>query len=81
MTDSHTKDLMQAMAQAIDEAINGRPLPAEKQFGFVLLIFAKDGEAGNRTNYVSNCDRRDILAALKEITARFEGQAAQSGRA
>ena len=81
MTDSYTKTTMQAIATAIDEAINGRPLPSEKEFGFVLLIFDKDGEDLNRTNYISNCERKDIVSALKEIIARFERQAAQSGRA
>jgi hypothetical protein len=32
-------------------------------------------------NYVSNVNRADILAALKEVVVRFEGQPRQSGKA
>ncbi|MGZ2449605.1 hypothetical protein ACVIRO_002359 [Rhizobium ruizarguesonis] len=77
MTD--TKHFMQALASGIDEILNGNGLP--KKNGFVVLVFPLDQVEGSRTNYVSNCDRRDIIAALKEVTARFEGQPHQTGRA
>jgi hypothetical protein len=77
MTD--TKHFMQALASGIDEILNGNVLP--KKNGFVVLVFPFDQVDGARTNYVSNCDRKDIIAALKEVTARFEGQPHQSGRA
>jgi hypothetical protein len=36
---------------------------------------------GDRVNYVSNGDRADMVVALKEVVARFEGQPRQAGRA
>ena len=76
---SDTNELMRAMAASLDEALNGETRP--KKNGFVLLVFPFDGPEGQRTNYISNGKREDILVALKEIVARFEGQAHHSGRA
>lgn len=70
---------MQAIAQVLDGVLNKDI--TDNQIGFVLLTFQKDGETGSRTNYVSNCQREDILAALKEVVGRFEGQPHQEGRA
>ncbi|TCM56196.1 hypothetical protein C8J36_103568 [Rhizobium sp. PP-F2F-G48] len=77
MTD--TKNMMQSMASALDDVLNEKGKP--KKNGFVLLVFPFDGAEGQRTNYVSNGQRQDIVVALKEIIARFEGQPQQSGRA
>lgn len=77
MTD--TKNMMQSMASALDEVLNEKG--KKKKNGFVLLVFPFDGPEGQRTNYVSNGQRQDIIVALKEIIARFEGQPQQSGRA
>lgn len=76
---SDTAKMMQAMASALDGALNEKGKP--KTNGFVLLVFPFDGLEGQRTNYVSNGRREDILVALKEMVARFEGQPNQSGRA
>ena len=73
MTDK--PDPMQTMAKAIDTALNGR----HRRFGFTLLIFPFEHEVGSHVNYVSNCDRKDMVAALKEIVAKFEGQGSQVG--
>mgnify|MGYP003652810935 CR=1 FL=1 len=62
---------MQAMASALNEALNGS---GEKKNGFVLLVFPFEGPKGQRTNYVSNGKREDIVTALKEIVGRFEGR-------
>lgn len=77
MTD--TKKMMQSMASALDDVLNEKGKP--KKNGFVLLVFPFDGPEGQRTNYVSNGQRQDIIVALKEIVARFEGQPHHSGRA
>lgn len=74
-----TEEIMRAMAKAMDQALNGSN--GKKENGFVILIFPFDGPEGARVNYVSNADRRDIVAPLKEITARFEGQPLNPGRA
>ena len=76
---SDTNELMRAMAASPDEVLNGSSKP--KKNGFVLLVFPFEGPEGQRTNYVSNGKREDIIVALKEIVARFEGQPHQSGRA
>lgn len=68
-----TTRLLQGLAKVINASV--------KPHGFVLLTIASDGPAGSRVNYVSNSDRQDIVVALKEILARFEGQPQQSGRA
>lgn len=76
---SDTNELMRAMAESLDEVLNGATGP--KKNGFVLLVFPFNGPDGQRTNYISNGKREDIIVALKEIVARFEGQPRQSGRA
>lgn len=71
--------LMQAIAGGLDEILNGGR--QNKPNGFVLLVFSNNAELGARTNYASNCPRADMIVALKEVLARFEGQPEISGRA
>ena len=73
-----TEEIMRGMARAMDQALNGSQ--EKKENGFVILVFPFDAE-GSRVNYVSNAERRDIVVALKEVIARFEGQPYQHGRA
>lgn len=68
---TETEKKMQSMAKALDAALNGA---GPRKNGFVLLVMPLDVPQGARTNYVSNCDRKDIIVALKEVVARFEGQ-------
>lgn len=75
-----TEEFLRGMARAMDQMLNGQQ-PAAKATGFVLLVFPFGGPEGARVNYVSNADRRDMIAALKEITARLEGQPHTQGRA
>lgn len=72
MTDARTTQFMQDLAAGIDDLLNR---PGKRETGFVLLVFPFNQLEGARTNYVSNGQRVDILSALKEIVARFEGQA------
>jgi hypothetical protein len=72
---------MNALAAALDETLNGEATGRDKTTGFVLLVFPFNWPEGQRANYISNADRRDMLVALKEIVARFEGQADVKGRA
>ena len=71
----------QDIACGIDKILNGDARGKDRANGFVLLMFPFDGPEGQRVNYVSNAERADIVAALKEIVARFEGQAFVSGKA
>ena len=66
-----TAEMMQATMKALTEIY--------PRYGVVLLIMDPGSEEGRRTNYVSNCDRADMLAALKEIIARFEGRVQEGG--
>lgn len=79
MSKDDTAAALQTIAKVLDEVLN-KDLSNNK-FGFCLLVFEHEGTSGSRTNYVSNCDRKDMIAALKEVTARFEGQPHISGRA
>lgn len=73
-----TTKLMQEIARVVNRALNPN---GDAPNGFVLLVFPADGPEGQKTNYVSNCDRKEILVAMKEVVARFEGQPYQTGRA
>lgn len=76
-----TVAVMQRLAAGVEKVLTA--LTTEnQQLGFVLLVVDVNGtNAEGRVNYISNCDRADIVAALKEITARFEGQARVVGQA
>lgn len=72
MTD--TKEFMRQTAKALDRLINGDATGGDRANGFVLLVFPFGVEDGRRVNYVSNAARAEMLTALKEIVARFEGR-------
>lgn len=63
---------MQDLAHQLDHFFNGPAHGEDKQTGFVLMVFPF-GEGG-RCNYISNANRKDVLATLKEQVARFEAQ-------
>jgi hypothetical protein len=70
--------VMNALAKGIDDALNGedrRP----KKWGFALLVFPFD-EPGrqDRMNYIGNGKRDDVLVAIKELAARWEGRYAET---
>lgn len=73
-----TAEFLQDVAKGLDKIFNGEARGANRQTGFVLLAFPFNAERGARTNYVSNAQREDIIVALKEIVARFEGRAADT---
>ena len=55
---------LKAYAQAIDESLN---IQTGQHVGFCLVVFTP-----NRAQYVSNCDRQEVAAALRELLARWE---------
>jgi len=69
---------MNALAKYIDEYFNGGKFGSARDVGFVLLV-AKFGE-NQRCNYISNCDRSDTIAMMKETAARLSGQRLDPGR-
>lgn len=67
-------DQMNQLASMLDELFNGDAKGADRQTGFVLLVFPFD-EGDGRCNYISNgADRNDIVTLFKEQIKRFEGQ-------
>ena len=73
-------DLMNAVAHGLDDIFNGKNCPADqKKTGFFLTAFNM-GEPG-RFNYISNCEGLDMLAMLKDVTARIEGRLSTPGNA
>jgi hypothetical protein len=73
--------MMNALAETIDRLFNGQGLPGlappPKKIAFVLLT-AKFGDYDDgRVNYISNGERSDIIAMMKELIARFEGRVSQ----
>jgi hypothetical protein len=75
------RDKMVAIAQGLDELLNGDAQGAARQTGFVLLVFPYDEEEG-RCNYISNgADRKQIVTLMKEQIKRFEGQPEMKGHA
>ena len=75
------RETMNGVAKGLDRLFNGDAKGASRRVGFVLLQFSFDGPEGARTNYISNVERGDMLVALKEMVARFEGQHHEGGRA
>lgn len=66
---------MNAVADALSDAF--------PEMGFALLIF-KLGELGpeeGRMNYISNANREDMIIAMKELVANFEGRVLPPGNA
>lgn len=76
ITERYRRD-MNVLAGLLDHQFNG---DGPKRVAFVLLITEFDNMAG-RVNYISNGQRKDIVVMLKEVLARFEGQAEQKGTA
>lgn len=69
------RDKLNELAKFLDEALNGprgKGSPP-RSVGFALLMFPLGGDPGNRINYIGNSDRNDMLVALKELVARWEG--------
>lgn len=58
---------MRELARILDAYLNGN---GPTKLGFALLVFEirKPGIA----NYIGNCQREDMLKALKETVARWE---------
>lgn len=69
--------VLQSLAAGIDQIVNGSERP--KRVGFTVLLF-NFGDEG-QVNYVSNADRADMIASMKSLLARWEGQPRQEGRA
>lgn len=66
---------MNRIARHIDQALNGKPKPGKKPtVGFILLTAEFGKIEGGRVNYISNGERADMIAMLREYLARVEGR-------
>lgn len=64
---------MQALAVTLDELLNGEGCkPEDRKTGFFLTLFPF-GEP-SRFNYISNAEKLDVRAMLKDVVARIEGR-------
>lgn len=63
------QDVMTALAKTINDWLNKS---SGQDTGFVLLTFNFDQQC--RINYISNCNREDVLVAMKEFIAHNEGK-------
>ena len=76
--DQEYVDKMEAISAVIDEVFNGDKKGLDRDVGFALLVFPiGEGSDQGRMNYMSNSHRKDMLCALKELVARFEGRHAE----
>ncbi len=67
---------MNELAHAIDEWLNGPKRPGiAPKLGFILLVSEFGKIDDGRVNYISNGERKDMLAMLREYLARAEGRA------
>jgi hypothetical protein len=69
---------MNAIADVLQKVFNGDLPISKSKIGFALLCFDMDAAPGARTNYICNCERADMLNAMKEFIARAEGRITDS---
>ena len=77
--DDQYRATMNRVAQVLDANFN--PTLGPKKIGFVLLIAEFGKIEGGRVNYLSNGERADMIAMMKEYIARAEGRYVEPGKA
>jgi hypothetical protein len=71
---------MKAIITTVDEFVNDNKRGKDREIGIVVLMFPF-GDGPGRCNFMSNgVAREDVVALMKEMIARFEGQPEISGR-
>lgn len=66
---------MNRLAKLIDEFFNGSRKPNRKPtVGFILLTAEFGKIEGGKVNYISNGNREDMIAMMREYLARVEGR-------
>lgn len=69
--DPKLREQMEGIGRALDAAFNAPGHP--KKLAFALFLFPFDNAEDHRSNYISNGNREDMIATLKEFIARAEG--------
>lgn len=78
---------MNALAYALDEMFNGEGGAAarvgKERVGFFLAVYEMEheGPAPGRFNYISNSNKTDVRAMMREIEARLSARLQQEGKA
>ena len=78
--DPKFKKMMNDLAEDLDVIFNGGLKGEDKKIGFVLLLMPFNGPKGQRTNYISNANRSDIVEMIREVITRFEEQGARNDK-
>lgn len=65
------REQMRDLGRLIDQYFNPDGV---KVTGFALLVFPFGSGDDHRSNYISNANREDMLATMKEFIARAEGR-------
>lgn len=73
-----TQKFYAGLAGILDQAFNS---DGKKRVGFALLTynFGENISGTGRVNYIGNGTRADVLVALKELVARWEGRYSEPG--
>lgn len=70
------RELLNDLAHELDDRFNPHPLPGlgerTRKIGFFLTLFEFNKQG--RFNYISNADKLDVKAMLKDIVARIEAR-------
>lgn len=70
---------MRKLATVVDTMLNGpRGMGLDRRWGFVVLVAEFGRIEGGRVNYISNGERDDMVAMLREYLARLEGRVAET---
>jgi hypothetical protein len=78
---------MKALAVSLDEILNGeggaKARERGERVGFFLAIYdmEHEGPAPGRFNYISNTEKADVRAMLREIEARLSARLQAEGNA
>lgn len=73
--DPRVRKSMNKLARDIDQGLNGKAHGDKRRFGFILLVAEFGLIENGRVNYISNGQREDMIAMLREYLARVEGRA------
>lgn len=69
-TESELRPLMNHLAKALDRYFNEERTGKDRKWGFAVLIYPFDDKADRRADYISNTQREDVIASMRELVAR-----------
>jgi len=63
---------MDDLADMLDTILNGQERGDYRLTGFALVVFPWGEGGGKRLNYISNAERPEVIALLKQVLRGFE---------